>query len=275
MPESKSRAATAKTKPSAKAGLKTEVADEVDGAVAQEAVAADETEPAGAAVADVAKPAKAATTRKPATSDTAARAAKPAAASTPAKKSNKQIENELRKAEKARLREEHLRRKADYRTAVHHQADAELAARQAERMKLKSEAAQARADKARAAAAELAASPDTVPAKRLEAAQTWSSEAQRQADVVKGEADTVRKRARQLGSSFPSGPKKFDNPGGRQWVVPTFITVGLLGVLWLVVWYITASVQISIPYFSDLGQWNMAIGMGLMASSFALATLWK
>ncbi|PFG17965.1 uncharacterized protein UPF0233 [Propionicimonas paludicola] len=65
-------------------------------------------------------------------------------------------------------------------------------------------------------------------------------------------------------------------PGSRAWVVPTFITVGLLGVLWLVVFYITNAVGITIPVFSDvLGSWNVAIGMVLMAASFALATLWK
>ena len=65
-------------------------------------------------------------------------------------------------------------------------------------------------------------------------------------------------------------------PGSRAWVVPTFITVGLLGVLWLVVFYITSSVGITIPVFSDvLGSWNVLIGMGLMAASFGLATLWK
>ncbi len=65
-------------------------------------------------------------------------------------------------------------------------------------------------------------------------------------------------------------------PGSRTWLAPTFITVGLLGVLWLVVFYITAAVNIPIPFFSDvLGSWNVLIGMGLMAGSFALATLWK
>jgi hypothetical protein len=64
-------------------------------------------------------------------------------------------------------------------------------------------------------------------------------------------------------------------PGSRAWVVPTFITVGLLGVLWLVVFYIASAVSIDIPGMSALGSWNVLIGMGLMAASFALATLWK
>jgi len=69
--------------------------------------------------------------------------------------------------------------------------------------------------------------------------------------------------------------KKVKAPSNRQWVPPTFITVGLVGVMWLVVYYLTASVGITIPYFSDLASWNVLIGMGLMAASFGLATLWK
>ncbi len=61
-------------------------------------------------------------------------------------------------------------------------------------------------------------------------------------------------------------------PGSRRWVPPAFITVGLLGVLWLVVYYIAGHL---IPVMSDLGGWNVLIGMGCMAAAFALATLWK
>jgi hypothetical protein len=64
-------------------------------------------------------------------------------------------------------------------------------------------------------------------------------------------------------------------PGSRQWVVPTFVTVGLFGVLWLVVYYITASVGIDVPVMSALGGWNVVIGMGGMAAAFVLATFWK
>ena len=64
-------------------------------------------------------------------------------------------------------------------------------------------------------------------------------------------------------------------PGSRAWVAPTFITVGLLGVLWLVVYYISAAATITIPVLTELGGWNVLIGMGAMAASFGLATLWK
>ena len=58
----------------------------------------------------------------------------------------------------------------------------------------------------------------------------------------------------------------------RGWVAPTFITVGLLGVLWLIVYYLAGYM---IPFMATLGAWNLVVGMGLMAASFAIATLWK
>ena len=61
----------------------------------------------------------------------------------------------------------------------------------------------------------------------------------------------------------------------RAWVVPTFITLMLLGVLWLVVWYLTASTGIAVPGMSSLGNWNLLIAMVLMGASFGVATLWK
>lgn len=61
-------------------------------------------------------------------------------------------------------------------------------------------------------------------------------------------------------------------PASRRWVPPVFITVGLLGGLWLVVYYIAG---LKIPFMRDLGDWNVLIGMGLMAAAFAISTLWK
>jgi hypothetical protein len=67
-------------------------------------------------------------------------------------------------------------------------------------------------------------------------------------------------------------PKKVVKPGSRRWVPPTFIAVGLLGVAWLVVYYVAGQ---EIPFMSDLGNWNILIGMGGMAAAFGIATLWK
>lgn len=64
-------------------------------------------------------------------------------------------------------------------------------------------------------------------------------------------------------------------PGSRQWVAPTFITIGILSILWLVVYYITAAAGISVPFMTALGGWNIGIGMGGLGVAFALTTLWK
>lgn len=61
-------------------------------------------------------------------------------------------------------------------------------------------------------------------------------------------------------------------PGSRRWVAPAFITVGLLGVVWLVVYYIAGR---DMPFMNKLGDWNILIGMGLMAVSLSLSMLWK
>ena len=67
-------------------------------------------------------------------------------------------------------------------------------------------------------------------------------------------------------------PKRVKAPSSRRWVPPTFITVGLLGVAWLIVYYVAGT---SVPLMSDLGNWNILIGMGGMAAAFGLATLWR
>jgi hypothetical protein len=61
-------------------------------------------------------------------------------------------------------------------------------------------------------------------------------------------------------------------PHARRWVAPAFITVGLLGVVWLVVYYIAGR---DVPVMNKVGDWNILIGMGLMAVSLGLSMLWK
>ena len=75
-----------------------------------------------------------------------------------------------------------------------------------------------------------------------------------------------------LKSQRESKPKKVKSPSSRRWVPPTFITVGLLGVAWLITYYVAGT---EIPIMRDLGNWNILIGMGGMAAAFGIATLWK
>ncbi len=70
----------------------------------------------------------------------------------------------------------------------------------------------------------------------------------------------------------PTPTKRIKAPSSRRWVPPTFITVGLLGVAWLIVYYVAGQ---NIPIMSELGNWNILIGMGGLAGAFVIATLWK
>jgi Cell division protein CrgA len=84
-------------------------------------------------------------------------------------------------------------------------------------------------------------------------------------------ADEKRK-AKQQRAVAETRVKKVKPPSSRRWVPPTFITVGLLGVAWLIVYYVAGT---TVPVMSDLGNWNILIGMGGMAAAFGLATLWR
>lgn len=84
---------------------------------------------------------------------------------------------------------------------------------------------------------------------------------------VRKSAAAKKKRNR----AEPKSPK-VKAPTSRRWVPPAFIAVGLLGVAWLVTYYIAGT---DIPFMAALGDWNILIGMGGMAAAFAIATLWK
>jgi hypothetical protein len=57
-----------------------------------------------------------------------------------------------------------------------------------------------------------------------------------------------------------------------RWVAPVMVTLLVLGLAWIVVYYIT---EASLPVMSALGGWNLIIGMGLITAGFIAATKWK
>lgn len=85
---------------------------------------------------------------------------------------------------------------------------------------------------------------------------------------VRKSVETKRRRKAAAGAK----PARVKAPGSRRWVPPTFLTVGLLGVAWLITYYIAGQY---IPFMTSLGNWNILIGMGGMAAAFGIATLWK
>ena len=74
-------------------------------------------------------------------------------------------------------------------------------------------------------------------------------------------------------SPFTPPPEKMRAAkiGSPRWLAPLMVTMMVLGLMWVVVYYVT---QTEYP-IESVGNWNMAIGFGLISIGFALATRWK
>jgi hypothetical protein len=83
-----------------------------------------------------------------------------------------------------------------------------------------------------------------------------------------------KKKAKRRSETAKVRAEKAQAPkiGERRWVPPLFISCAILGVAWMVVSNVAGY---SIPFMAALGNWNMLIGMGLLALAFVLMTLWK
>lgn len=61
--------------------------------------------------------------------------------------------------------------------------------------------------------------------------------------------------------------------GNPRWLVPTMLGLMLLGLAWIVTYYLTApGMGLPIP---ALGGWNLAVGFVLIIAGFGLTTRWK
>ncbi|AWI29977.1 cell division protein CrgA [Streptomyces tirandamycinicus] len=57
----------------------------------------------------------------------------------------------------------------------------------------------------------------------------------------------------------------------RSWVAPVMLALFLIGLAWIVVFYVTDG---TLPVKS-LGNWNIVVGFGFIAGGFAVSTQWK
>ncbi|WP_293783361.1 cell division protein CrgA [uncultured Aeromicrobium sp.] len=79
---------------------------------------------------------------------------------------------------------------------------------------------------------------------------------------------TVRRRNKET-----QGPKP--QKIGNRWAAPAMVISAVIGLVWIVVFYTISSTDITIPWYSDLGQWNLAIGMGFIVAAFGFAMKWE
>ncbi|MGW0389318.1 cell division protein CrgA [Streptomyces sp. NPDC003042] len=57
----------------------------------------------------------------------------------------------------------------------------------------------------------------------------------------------------------------------RSWVAPVMLAFFLIGLAWIVVFYVTDT-QLPIE---TLGNWNIVVGFGFIAAGFGVSTQWK
>jgi hypothetical protein len=69
----------------------------------------------------------------------------------------------------------------------------------------------------------------------------------------------------------PPVPKKDVPTASPRWLVPVMLACFIIGLLWIVLYYIAPGM----PVLSALGNWNMAIGFGLIMIGFGLSTKWR
>jgi len=86
-------------------------------------------------------------------------------------------------------------------------------------------------------------------------------------------AKKTDKRKRAASDKREDKPTKMSRfSGTRDWVPYVFVPLGLLGVLWLLVYYVAGN---RVPGMDVLGNWNFLIGIALIASAFIVSTAWK
>lgn len=69
----------------------------------------------------------------------------------------------------------------------------------------------------------------------------------------------------------PSGSKRVTRVGSGRWVAPTMVFCWIFGLVWIVVYYLLPD----LTYMTDLGNWNLAVGMAFIAVGFVLSTRWE
>jgi hypothetical protein len=77
---------------------------------------------------------------------------------------------------------------------------------------------------------------------------------------------------KKTGYTAPRAGAKPVRMGGRRWIAPAMVTCWVIGLAWIVVFYIAGD---QIKYLRDLGNWNLLIGMGLIGVGFVLSTKWE
>lgn len=80
-----------------------------------------------------------------------------------------------------------------------------------------------------------------------------------------------KRRKKKKTSTAPVVAKQ--DTGNPPWLLPTMLTLMLIGLAWIVLFYLTSGkADLPIP---GIGQWNLAVGFVFIIAGFSLTTRWK
>lgn len=79
-----------------------------------------------------------------------------------------------------------------------------------------------------------------------------------------------KSRVRKQDSYSPPPTVSRKNLPGKPWVGPAMSTTFVIGLVWLVVYYLSNG---NMP--APIGNWNMLVGFGFLLVGFGLATQWR
>ncbi|MFT4298251.1 MAG: cell division protein CrgA [Aeromicrobium sp.] len=80
------------------------------------------------------------------------------------------------------------------------------------------------------------------------------------------------------GSWVASGTRPEPAPGaslGWRYAPHLMIASALIGLLWIVTFYTISNTEVDLPVITDLGNWNLVVGMGFIVAAFGFATKWE
>ncbi|MFQ6170934.1 cell division protein CrgA [Oryzobacter sp. R7] len=69
----------------------------------------------------------------------------------------------------------------------------------------------------------------------------------------------------------PRSAQKAQGPNPR-WFVPVMLGLMVIGLLWVVTYYISGAHQYPVP---QIERWNLGVGFALMMAGFLMTTRWR
>lgn len=82
----------------------------------------------------------------------------------------------------------------------------------------------------------------------------------------------LRKKKPEYEPAWVADERKAVKIGPKPWIAPLMVTLFLIGLAWIVVFYITRG---DLPLMSALGNWNLLVGFAFIAAGFVVSTKWR